>query len=71
MEFKHINIKTILRIFYATIITIAISYLLYKSFIFIVLTPLMYWFLNKAIINLNKKKAKKKFKNEFKDFYML
>ena len=68
MEFKHINIKTILRIFYATIITIAISYLLYKSFIFIVLTPLTYWFLNKAIINLNEKKAKKKFENEFKDF---
>lgn len=63
MEFKHINTKTILRIFYATIITIAISYLLYKSFIFIVLTPLTYWFLNKAIINLNEKKAKKKFKN--------
>ena len=68
MEFKHINTKTILRIFYATIITIAISYLLYKSFIFIVLTPLTYWFLNKAIINLNEKKEKKKFKNEFKDF---
>ena len=68
MEFKHINTKTILRIFYATIITIAISYLLYKSFIFIVLTPLTYLFLNKSIINLNDKKAKKKFKNEFKDF---
>lgn len=68
MEFKHINTKTILRIFYATIITIAISYLLYKSFIFIILTPLTYWFLKKTIINLNEKKDKKKFKNEFKDF---
>ncbi|KGF09429.1 hypothetical protein HMPREF1635_03225 [Clostridiales bacterium S5-A14a] len=68
MEFKHINTKTILRIFYATIITIAISYLLYKSFIFIILTPLTYWFLKKIIINLNEKKDKKKFKNEFKDF---
>lgn len=60
--------KQIRILFYAIILNISISYLLYKSFIFVLLTPLTYRFLNIAITNMNEKRLKKKFKNEFKDF---
>lgn len=64
-KIDHINIHIL---FYSIVITISISYLLYKSIVFILLTPLTYRFLNKAITNMNEKRLKKKFKNEFKDF---
>lgn len=68
MKVKKIDHKKISILFYSIVITISISYLLYKSIIFIFLTPLTYRFLNKAITNMNEKRLKKKFKNEFKDF---
>lgn len=68
MKFKKIDHKNIHILFYSIVITISISYLLYKSIIFILLTPLTFRFLNKAITNMNEKRLKKKFKNEFKDF---
>ena len=68
MKGKEFDQKKISILFYAIIITTSISYLLYKSFIFVLLTPLTYHFLNIAIRNMNEKRLKKKFKNEFKDF---
>ena len=68
MKVKRIDHKKIHILFYSIVITISISYLLYKSFVFIFLTPLTYHFLNIAITNMNEKRLKKKFKNEFKDF---
>lgn len=68
IKIKKIDSKSLLMMFYATIITISISYLLYKNFIFILATPITYWFLRKTIRSLKEKKLKKKFKNEFKDF---
>lgn len=68
MKGKKFDQKQICILFYAIILNISISYLLYKSFIFVLLTPLTYRFLNIAITNMNEKRLKKKFKNEFKDF---
>lgn len=68
MRVEKFDSKVALTMLYATIITIAISYLLYKNFLFILATPITYWFINKAISNFKEKKSRKKFKNEFKDF---
>ena len=68
MKVKRIDHKKIHILFYSIVITISISYLLYNSLVSIFLTPLTYHFLNIAITNMNEKRLKKKFKNEFKDF---
>ncbi len=67
-SFGSVEIRKPILILSAGMISMTMGYLLYRSFILVLATPFIYFFLLKILAAYKKKKLKKAFNSEFKDF---